>query len=58
MNNNNQKCLFGVSLAADGEIHEIREGAFAADEAEVIAARLVLLAARIRQAALYRVIEE
>ena len=44
-------CVFGVAIGDNGEITDIKQGEFNSNQAEQIAARLVLLAARIRNAA-------
>lgn len=51
-NNNlpSHACAFGVAINAAGEVVEIKQGEFNSQQAEQIASRLVLLAARIRNA--------
>ena len=53
INNNNlsNTCLFGVAIDEAGELSEIKQGEFNSHQAEQIANRLVLLAAKIRNAA-------
>ena len=52
-NNNNlpHACIFGVAIDDSGEIAEIKQGEFNSHQAAQLADRLVLLAARIRNAA-------
>lgn len=46
----NHRCTLGVRLFEDGSIKEIKEGAFTVSQSEELAARLILLAASVRNA--------
>lgn len=49
--NNNHACIFGVAITSSGDIEDIKCGEFNAEQADDLAARLILLASRIRNAA-------